>query len=453
MDARPPFVRVVVVNFDGGPMTLDCLDSILATEWPPARLQVVLVDNGSIDDVAEVVGEDARYAAVTVLQPLANLGFAAGCNLGIELPGDPDYVALVNNDAVVDPAWLPHLAAVAVRHPDVGAVSAKMLLAERYHEAEIVVGDAGRLAPDPRCLGVRLTAVRVDGRPVADGDLAFDEGVHAAEVPDVGAGEELARWTSRRGTLRIPAGDGPAPRILTMALSSPVPRHAVVRTSRQTVETAVGPVPATVTVALDPEPVDVINNVGSNLFRGGFGGDRGFLETDRGQYEDPAEVFAWCGGGVLLRRAYLNDVGLFDERLFLYYEDTDLSWRGRLKGWRYLYEPAAIVRHRHAASTGVGSPVFRYYTERNRLLVLAKNAPAALAWRAALGELRRGTREMLHHYVGRPVRLRLPVWPEAAHRRNVLLGFARWLPSMLRARWTMRTSVRRRDLMVWETTK
>ena len=52
-------------------------------------------------------------------------------------------------------------------------------------------------------------------------------------------------------------------------------------------------------------------------------------------------MFAWCGGGVLLRPRYLADVGLFDERFFLYYEDTDLSWRGRSRGWRYRYVPEA----------------------------------------------------------------------------------------------------------------
>ena len=43
-------------------------------------------------------------------------------------------------------------------------------------------------------------------------------------------------------------------------------------------------------------------------------------------------MFAWCGGAVLLRSDYLDDVGLFDERFFLYYEDTDLSWRGEDEG-------------------------------------------------------------------------------------------------------------------------
>ena len=104
----------------------------------------------------------------------------------------------------------------------------------------------------------------------------------------------------------------------------------------------------------------------------------------------PADVFAWCGGSVLFRPSYLADVGLFDERFFLYYEDTDLSWRGAARGWRYRYVPEAVTRHVHAASTGEGSPVFQYYVERH----FAKGAaralpPSPLAWvRLAVRNLR-----------------------------------------------------------------
>ena len=51
------------------------------------------------------------------------------------------------------------------------------------------------------------------------------------------------------------------------------------------------------------------------------------------------------------------------------------------------YVPASVVRHRHAQSSGVWSPTFRYYTERNRPLVLAKNAPLGVAARAGGGWL------------------------------------------------------------------
>ena len=164
-------------------------------------------------------------------------------------------------------------------------------------------------------------------------------------------------------------------------------------------------------------------------------------------------MFAWCGGAVLLKRAYLDQVGMFDERLFLYYEDTDLSWRGRLQGWRYVYEPKSVVRHRHAQSSGVGSPTFRFYTERNRLLVLAKNAPAKQALRSGLGEARRFLRGTISAFVMRPLRLQMPERQMSAHRRRVLASYLRLLPPMLRDRRSAKPVVDRESLMSWEVTK
>jgi len=55
---------------------------------------------------------------------------------------------------------------------------------------------------------------------------------------------------------------------------------------------------------------------------------------------------------------------LFDERLFLYYEDLELAWRGRRRGWRYHYVPESTVRHLHAATSDQRSPLKHYYDER-----------------------------------------------------------------------------------------
>ncbi len=447
-----PIVRVVVLNYDGGQMTMDCLDSLLATDWPADRLDVVLVDNGSLDDVAHRVSSEQCYRAVRLLEPLANLGFAGGCNLGMAAPGAYDYVALLNNDTTVDPGWLRALVAVAEDCADLGAVSAKMLFSERFHGVDLAVTPVTRLAVnDARSLGVRVTGVRLDGARV-DERLRFDEWFYDAEPPQVEAGEEFARWSSGTGSLRIVA-DGGAPSTIAVRLSCPAPRRVSVRSEAEVRTVDIGSDATWVEVAVPPEPFDVINNVGSNLFTGGFGGDRGFLEADRGQYAEPADVFAWCGGAVLLRRAYLDDVGCFDERFFLYYEDTDLAWRGRLRGWRYRYAPGAIVRHRHGASAGPGSPVFAHYTERNRLLTLAKNAPAGLAWRAGLGELRRCARSFLVNYVRRPLTLRRPDRRDFAHRWGVASGYLTALPGTLAARWTARPLVARRELMAWEVDK
>jgi GT2 family glycosyltransferase len=171
------------------------------------------------------------------------------------------------------------------------------------------------------------------------------------------------------------------------------------------------------------EPPAVINSAGLRLVEHGFGADRGYLEPDEGQYDSPEEVFGWCGGAVLLRAAYLADVGPLDEHFFAYYEDFDLSWRGRLLGWRYRYVPTSVVHHRHAAGLGVGSEEFRFLVGRNRLLALAKLAPMPMVARAALVEVKLA-------FVGGPGSLR-------RHGR-ILASALRWLPAMIVARRRLR---------------
>jgi GT2 family glycosyltransferase len=468
MTSSSPFVRIVVLSFDGGQMTIDCIDSLLLTAWPACGYEIVMVDNGSLDDVTARVRRD--YPMVRVLEPLRNLGFAGGCNLGLSATHDSEgnelrayeFAALINNDATVEPRWLEGLLSGFDAGSDVGAVSAKMLFADRFTGIDVSVSEttvAG--GGDDRTIGVCVSAVRIDGRR-EDRRLQFDEGFHGPVAHDPSRDEEFARWSKKAGSLRI-VETRPDPAItqtVSLRLSAETPRLVTLTTDIDEVSVEIGggysdkePVFTWVDVRIGSDVFDVVNNVGSNLYERGFGGDRGFLERDRGQYDQAAEVFAWCGGAVLLRAEYLESVGLFDERLFLYYEDTDLSWRGRLQGWRYIYTPEAVVRHRHAQSSGVGSDVFRFHTERNRLLVLAKNAPMWLAARAGLGEVKRTLVLNVRHLVLRPLTLRMPSRPEARHRRRVLKSYVSLLPAMLRDRWMMDRHVSRGSLMRWEVSK
>ncbi len=95
------------------------------------------------------------------------------------------------------------------------------------------------------------------------------------------------------------------------------------------------------------------------------------------------EVFGFCGGAALLRTDELKAVGGVPASFFCYYEDTDTAWRLRLAGHRVISVGPARVRHRHGASTRPGSRLFHRWNERNRLLMLLRCAPAAVA----LGEL------------------------------------------------------------------
>ena len=76
----------------------------------------------------------------------------------------------------------------------------------------------------------------------------------------------------------------------------------------------------------------------------------------------------------------LDEIGLFDEDFFAYYEDVDLAWRARNAGWRCLYAPRARVYHVHSATGGLEPTRKRYLIGRNKVWTLIKNYPAARLW-------------------------------------------------------------------------
>ena len=68
----------------------------------------------------------------------------------------------------------------------------------------------------------------------------------------------------------------------------------------------------------------------------------------------PREVFGVCGAACLLRREMFAELGGYDERYFAFYEDVDLNVRAQAAGWRFRYEPEAIVWHIGNASWEAG---------------------------------------------------------------------------------------------------
>jgi GT2 family glycosyltransferase len=133
----------------------------------------------------------------------------------------------------------------------------------------------------------------------------------------------------------------------------------------------------------DPDARALVNSTGNVVGPDGAGTDRDWLVPVAEEHA-PADVFGFCGGAAALRWPAAAAVGGFDEDLFLYYEDTDLSWRLRAHGWDVRYVRDAEAHHRHAASSGATSPVFRYYNSRNSLTVVTRHAPAPVVARAWL---------------------------------------------------------------------
>jgi GT2 family glycosyltransferase len=112
--------------------------------------------------------------------------------------------------------------------------------------------------------------------------------------------------------------------------------------------------------------------------------DRGSEQPDTGQFETREFVFGATGAAMMLRRAALPELAIdgeiFDEDFFAYHEDTDLSWRANLLGWRVLYEPGARgihVRGWRRDSRSDVSIAVRRHSFKNHYLQLIKNEPTA----------------------------------------------------------------------------
>jgi GT2 family glycosyltransferase len=120
---------------------------------------------------------------------------------------------------------------------------------------------------------------------------------------------------------------------------------------------------------------DIIDCAGVEISKDGNVYGRMGLTRDRGGLEQIEEVFCPSGGAAFYKREVFEDVGLFDEDYFIYYEEVDLAFRARLAGWRCLYVPQAVVFHHHAWSLGHESSSKIFLLERNKILTILKNWP------------------------------------------------------------------------------
>lgn len=146
---------------------------------------------------------------------------------------------------------------------------------------------------------------------------------------------------------------------------------------------------------------DTLHTTGDTVDRAGHAGNRGVWEVDRGQYDGARWVFGASGAAAAYRRALFDDVGVFEAAFGSYYEDVDLAWRARLRGWRCVFVPAAVVYHKLSA-TG-GGPLASRLVARNRAWTIVRCYPGRLALRHA------------HRIVGAELRT---AWSAARHIRG-----------------------------------
>jgi hypothetical protein len=99
----------------------------------------------------------------------------------------------------------------------------------------------------------------------------------------------------------------------------------------------------------------------------------GINEVDKGQYNDMMSFEYISGSSILIKKEVIRDVGLFDKKFFLYFEETDLALRASMNGYGNLYIPEAKIWHKVSKTGGgLSKPFGLYYITRNRWLFMNK---------------------------------------------------------------------------------
>lgn len=128
----------------------------------------------------------------------------------------------------------------------------------------------------------------------------------------------------------------------------------------------VGLVTSQVRLMADPER---LNTAGNNIHLSGLTMCREAGQPPQAA-ANPAEVSAVSGAAFAIRKSLFERLGGFDVDYFMYMEETDLSWRARLAGYRCWYAPASVIYHAYSLRF---RPDKTFYQERNRYQTLLKN--------------------------------------------------------------------------------
>lgn len=232
---------IIIVSYNAKDKLFRCLASVL--QFLTDDCEIVIVDNASAEGNADAI--ENEFPEVKLIRSSVNLGFAAGCNLGVQ-HAQSDYLIFLNPDTLVDEHWLNALLKPLEMNEQVGLTTAKILL---------------------------------QGHP------------------------------------------------------------------------------------------ELINTCGCNIHITGLTLCRG-MGRSRELYTKSDEVGAISGAAFAIRRGLFEALKGFDEEMFLYMEDTDLSLRGRLLGFPTVYVPDSIIFHDYELRI---TPLKVFWQERNRALMLLKS--------------------------------------------------------------------------------
>ena len=105
-----PLVSLIVINYNGksklGSLLDKCLSSLLNTDY--ANFEILFVDNNSTDDSVEYVMKKFNDPRIRIIRLEKNYGYAGAVNRALK-HAKGEFIAVLNNDVIVNKDWLKHI--------------------------------------------------------------------------------------------------------------------------------------------------------------------------------------------------------------------------------------------------------------------------------------------------------------------------------------------------------